>query len=64
MATILIKRGTTVPTTSKLTRNGELAVNYSTGYLYVRCSKGVMCINTNSIVSASSSSSTNTTGER
>lgn len=54
MATILIRRGTTVPTTSKLSRYGELAVNYLTGMLYVRCAKGVMCVNTNSVVSGSS----------
>ena len=54
MATILIRRGTTVPTTSKLSRYGELAVNYSTGMLYVRCAKGIMCVNTNSVVSGSS----------
>lgn len=54
MATILIRRGTTVPTTSKLSRYGQLAVNYSTGMLYVRCAKGVMCVNTNSVVSGSS----------
>ena len=56
MATIIIKRGTKVPTTSNLARNGELAVDYSTGKLYVRCSKGIMCVNTNSITSSSSSS--------
>lgn len=60
MATILIKRGTTVPTTSKLSRYGELAVDYSTGKLYLRCTKGVMCVNTNSIVSGSSSSGNTT----
>ena len=51
MATIIVKRGTKIPTTSNLTRNGELAVDYSTGKLYVRCSKGIMCVNTNSITS-------------
>lgn len=56
MATIIVKRGNKVPTTSNLTRNGELAVDYSTGKLYVRCSKGIMCVNTNSITSSSSSS--------
>ena len=56
MATIIVKRGTKVPTTSNLIRNGELAVDYSTGKLYVRCSKGIMCVNTNSITSSSSSS--------
>ena len=56
MATILIKRGTKIPTTSNLTKNGELAVDYSTGKLYLRCSKGIMCVNTDSIVSSSSSS--------
>lgn len=56
MATIIVKRGTKVPTTSNLTRNCELAVDYSTGKLYVRCSKGIMCVNTNSITSSSSSS--------
>ena len=56
MATIIVKRGTKAPTTSNLTRNGELAVDYSTGKLYVRCSKGIMCVNTNSITSSSSSS--------
>ena len=56
MATIIVKRGTKVPTTSNLKRNGELAVDYSTGKLYVRCSKGIMCVNTNSITSSSSSS--------
>lgn len=56
MATILIKRGSKVPTTSNLTKNGELAVDYSTGRLYVRCSKGIMCVNTNSVVTSSSSS--------
>ncbi len=60
MATILIKRGTTVPTTSKLGKYGELAVNYSTGKLYLRCTKGIMCVNTNSIVSSSSSSGNTT----
>ena len=56
MATIIVKRGAKVPTTSNLTRNGELAVDYSTGKLYVRCSKGIMCVNTNTITSSSSSS--------
>ncbi len=60
MATIIVKRGTKVPTTFNLTRNGELAVDYSTGKLYVRCSKGIMCVNTNSITSSSSSSSETT----
>lgn len=55
MATILIKRGTTVPTTSKLSRYGELAADYQTGRLYLRCTKGVMCVNTDTIVSSSSS---------
>ena len=55
MATILIKRGTTIPTTSKLKNYGELAVDYSTGKLYVRCTKGIMCVNTNSLVNSSSS---------
>ncbi len=54
MATILIKRGTTVPTTSKLSRYGELAADYQTGRLYLRCTKGVMCVNTDTIVSTSS----------
>lgn len=61
MATILIKRGTTIPTTSKLKNYGELAVDYSTGKLYVRCTKGIMCINTNTLSSSYSSSSGNTT---
>lgn len=60
MATILIKRGTTIPTTSKLKNYGELAVDYSNGKLYVRCTKGIMCVNTNTL-SSSSSSSGNTT---
>ena len=50
MATILIKRGTTVPTTSKLSRYGELAADYSTGKLYLRCTKGVMCVNSDTIL--------------
>lgn len=60
MATILIKRGIKIPTTSNLTRNGELGVDYSTGRLYVRCLKGIMCVNTNSIVSSSSNGGGNT----
>ena len=60
MATILIKRGTTIPTTSKLKNYGELAVDYSTGKLYVRCTKGIMCVNTNSLANSSSSGGGNT----
>lgn len=46
--TIQIKRGTRVPTTSNLTKVGEMAVNYSTGKVYIRLSSSVVCINTTS----------------
>lgn len=42
---IKIKRGTSVPTTSTLTQIGEMAVNYSTGKVYIRLASTVVCIN-------------------
>lgn len=42
--TILLKRGTTMPTITKLSNYGEIAVNKSTGYLYVRTYSGIKVI--------------------
>ena len=42
--TILLKRGTTMPTITKLSNYGEIAVNKSTGYLYVRTYSGIKII--------------------
>jgi len=58
--TIQIKRGTRTPTTSNLTKIGEMAVDYSAGKVYIRTSSSVICINS----SSSSGGGTTTGGSR
>jgi len=42
--TILLKRGTTTPTISKLTKYGEIAINKNTGNIYVRTYSGIKLV--------------------
>lgn len=42
--TIVIKRGTKAPTTSTLTRIGEMAIDYTNNKVYIRTSGKVICI--------------------
>lgn len=55
--TIKIKRGTSTPTTSKLTQIGEMAVDYINGKVYIRLASSVICINTSSSSSSTKTSS-------
>lgn len=41
---IVIKRGTKAPTTSNLTRIGEMAIDYANNKVYIRTSSSVICI--------------------
>lgn len=45
MSKIVIKRGTKTPTTSNLTRIGEMAIDYVNHKVYIRSSSKVICIN-------------------
>lgn len=45
MSTIVIKRGTKAPTTSNLTRIGEMAIDYYNHKVYIRTASKVICIN-------------------
>jgi len=53
---IQIKRGTRTPTTSNLTKIGEMAVDYSNKKVYIRLSSTVLCINTSSSSSGGTTS--------